>query len=202
MRLLLILSLGLAVAAPASGQERQRGGATPAARQVLSDFAECVVRYSPEKAHSVLTMDFRTRAYRNALRAIAGVNRDCLRIRGTMRASGLPFAAAMAEELLRQSATPLNAQLVRAAGTEAPTYSPSDQVAMCIARSDPDNVAALVASTIASPAEEQAARSLELATKRCSPPGVSLDVDSYGLRSILATASYRLLATHDGEAAQ
>ena len=202
MRVLLLLAAGLAVAAPASGQERDRAANTPTARAALADFARCVVRRSPEKAHSALTRDFTTAGYLRTLRALSDLNRDCLRIKDTMRADGLPFAAAMAEELLRQNATPLNVRLIRAAGTEPPTYSPGDRVAMCIVRSDPDNVAALVGSSIASPAEDKAARSLELAMDRCSPPGVSLDVDAYGLRSILATASYRLLSKAGGEAAE
>ena len=141
-------------------------------------------------------MDFRTRQYRSALLALSEANRDCYRNRGTMRAGGLPFAAALAEALLASDPTPLNVRLLRAAGKPAPTYAPSDRVAMCIARSDPDNVAALLGSPIASAAETAAASALGVAKARCSPPGVSVDAGAYALRSIVATASYRLLAAN------
>lgn len=167
---------------------------TPAARAAIADFAGCVARRSPDKAHSALTMDFTSSDYRAALRALAEVNRDCHGSRSTIRAGGLAFAAAMAEALLRNSPAPLNVRLLNAAGRQAPTFTRSDRVAMCIARSDPDNVAALLQSPIAGPAEAAAAGALQVARTRCSPPGVALAADGYALRSILATASYRLLA--------
>ena len=111
--------------------------------------------------------------------------------------AGCPFAAALAEALLRSNPAPLNVRLLRAAGKPAPTYAPSDRVTeMCIARSEPDNVAALLGSPIASAAETASAGALAVAKARCSPPGVAIDAGAYALRSILATASYRLLAAN------
>ena len=86
----LALAIAIALAAPAAGQA-PLPGATPVAREALADFARCVVRRSPAKAHSALTMDFRTRQYRSALLALGDANRDCFRNRSTMRAGGLPF---------------------------------------------------------------------------------------------------------------
>ena len=188
-----LAGLALGVAMSVSAQAQSGPPVTPAARAAMADFARCVVRNSPEKAHATLTRDFRTSEYRQALRVLAANNAGCFQ-RGQMRAGGLPFAAAMAEALLAQGQEPLNVRLLRAAPTETPTYAPSDAVAMCVARSDADNVAALLGSPIASPSESGAALALRVAVARCTPQGVAVELAPFALRSILATASYRLLA--------
>ncbi len=180
------------VASAAAAQERD-APATPDARSAMAEFARCVASRSPDKARATLKMDFMTSAYRQSLRALAEANRDCLRRRGTLRAEGLPFAGALAEALIHDGRQPLNGRLVRAAAVAAPTYAPSDRIAMCVARSDADNTAALLTTPIASGAETAAANALGLAVQRCSAPNVRLELDEYGLRTILATASFRLL---------
>ena len=192
MRSFVLFGLGAALTVPAMAQA-DRLPVTPLAHEKMADFARCVVRASPAKAHSALTRDFRTTAYRHELRVLAANNMSCMD-KGGMRAGGLPFAAAMAEALLRQGDGPLNVRLVRAAATDAPTYAPSDAVAMCVARSVPDQVAALFIAPIASETEVAAAAALGLAISKCTPPGVDVELAPFALRSILATASYRLLA--------
>lgn len=192
MKLAAFLAM-LAIAAPASAQEL-RPEASPAARAALAEFAGCIARTSNDKVDAALTADFKTRAYGRALRSLSENNRDCFRSRGTMRAGGLPLAAALAEAMLHRSHEPLNVRLLRASAIDAPTFSATDRVAMCVARSDPDNSARLLSAGIASDAEAAAAAALEVAVKRCTPAGVGIDLTPYGLRSIVATASYRLLA--------
>ena len=180
-------------AAPATAQ-RATAPATPEARLAVTRFAQCIARTSPARVHSALTQDFRTRAYGQALRVLSDNNRDCYRTRATMRAGGLAFAAALAEAMLAADPTPLNARIARAAtGKAAPTYAPSDAVAMCVARSAPDETAALLTAPIASPEETAAVGKLGLAVRLCSQQ-LKTDISGYGLRAILATATYRLLA--------
>ena len=168
---------------------------SPKERAAVAAFGRCVVQESPAKAHAVLTSDFRTKQYRDGMKVLAKVNEGCFRQRGKIRFGGLPFAAAMAEAMIMKGEGPLNVRLAKAGiGKTVPTYAPSDAVAMCVARSVPDQVAALFASPIASEAETKAASDLSTAVRLCSPQGVSVDIAPYGLRSILATASYRLLA--------
>jgi hypothetical protein len=168
---------------------------SPTERAAIADFGRCVAKESPAKAHSVLTSDFRTKSYRDGMKLLAKVNESCFTQGKRMRAGGLPFAAAMAEAMLLKGEAPLNVRLARAGiGKAAPTYAPSDAVAMCVARSVPDQVAALFATPIASEAEVKAAGDLGVAVKLCSPRDTALDLQPYGLRAILATASYRLLA--------
>ena len=177
---------------------------TPEGRTALASFAGCIARSSPEKVHDALTRDFRTPEYRRELQVLTKINHDCLRDweglqryrRITLRAGGLPFAAALAESMLKRSEVPLNVRLLRAARIETPTYAPSDRIAMCIARSDADNVAALLNAPIDSETETEAARALNPALRACSQ-GTSIVLEPYGLRAILATASYRLLAAQE-----
>ena len=174
---------------------------TPEGRAALAAFAGCIVRSSPDKVRSALTRDFRTLGYREELKALTVSNHGCLNDwegaqrsrRVKLRAGGLPFAAALAEAMMKRDATPLNVRLVRAAGIDAPTYSPADKVAMCLARSDPDDAAALLNAPIASGDEVTAAGALAPALKLCTQ-GTSVVLEPYGLRAILATASFRLLA--------
>lgn len=191
---LITLSLMLCAAAPLAAQDRRP--ATPEARKALAAFAQCVAAASPAKAHSALTRNFLTSAYRQELRVLADANRDCHRVRATMRfAAGLPFSAALAEALIHRDPAPLKSRMARAAvGNHAPTFAPSDAVAMCVARSVPDDVTALLTSPIASPAETAAAARLATPLRLCNRGRPWVQTDAYGLRSMVATATYRLLA--------
>ena len=189
--------IAVAIAAPAAADP----SSPPEGREALAAFAGCIAKASPDKVHSALTRDFTTSAYRSELKALSVINRDCLSDweglqksrRVELRAGGLPFAAALAEAMLKRDEAPLNVRLLRAAPIEAPTYAPSDKVAMCVARSNADNVAALLTAPIATEVEATAARALTPAIRLCAQ-GTTMVVEPFGLRSILATASYRLLA--------
>lgn len=170
---------------------------TPEARRMMATLASCVADVSTDKVSEVLTRDFRSTEYRSGLRNLMRANDGCARkakLRGSIRMEGLPFAAALAEAMLERETTPLNARLAKAAaGTTAPTYSPSDTVAMCVARSVPDDVAALFASDPGSASETAALGKIEQVAALCAR-GTKLEISPIGLRSIVATASYRLVA--------
>lgn len=196
--------------APAPGAESERElrnawafdqANTPAARTTMAQLAACVADVSTAKVTEVLSRDFRTTEYRNGLRNLMRANDGCARkvkLRGSIRMEGLPFAAALAEAMLEREATPLNVRLAKAAvGTAAPTYSPSDALAMCVARSVPDDVAALFASEPGSSGETAVLGKVEKVAAMCSR-GTKLEISPIGLRSIVATASYRLVASLEG----
>ena len=175
-------------------------GPTAEARQAMTRFGACVAEESTEKVASTLVRDFRTREFRNALSNLARANEGCARragLRGTLRMEGLPFAAALAEAMLFRDPSPLNARLAKAAiGPARPSYSPSDAIAMCVAKSTPDDVAALFATDPGSDAEEAAIVKVEQVAKLCGKD-TKLELSATGLRSIVATASYRLVAGQD-----
>lgn len=171
---------------------------TPEARQTMMRFADCVLAKSPEKVRDLLVRDFRTTEYRNGLRNLARNNEGCAQqvgLRGSMRADNLPFAAALAEtSLRRETGQPLNVRLARAAtSSKATPFSPSDQVAMCVARSTPDDVAALFATEVGSDEETKMTASVQKTSELCAR-GAKVEMSATGLRSVIATASYRLIA--------
>jgi hypothetical protein len=193
--------------APWPDDEREMGmvdaysaDSKPEARLTMARYAACVADASTAKVADVLTRDFRTTEYRNGLRNLSRANEGCARkvgLRGSLRMANLPFAAALAEDMLRRDPAPLNARLAKAAtGAEAATYAPSDAVAMCIARSAPDEVAGLLSSAPGTPDEQGALAKVAPIAAMCSR-NAKLEISPIGLRSIVATASYRLLAAQE-----
>lgn len=170
------------------------------ARTTMARFATCVVDNSAEKTAEVLTRDFRTNEYRNGLKNLARANEGCAKrvgLRGRMSGSNLSLAGALAEAMISRDPAPLNVRLAKAAtGKETPTFAPSDKIAMCVARSSPDEVAALLATAPASSEETAAAAKLRPVVQLCSQDA-KLDTSVAGLRSIVATATFRLLEVQE-----
>lgn len=208
MLFLLQLSPGSAIADSAKPEpfpdvtEEQDLAASPA-RSVTAAFAGCVAERSPERVRDLLTKDFTKTSFRFALDSLARANNDCFGKvggRGRLGMGELPLAAALAEAMIKSDAAPLNVRLARAAAAkESPTYSLSDKVAMCVVRSVPDDVARLFATDVATPEETQAATALAPVVTACArvahtPP---IQADAFGLRSIVASAAFRLLAAQE-----
>lgn len=190
---------------PWPNPEREQNGvivkADPQARQTMALFAACVAEASPDKVSEVLTRDFRTTEYRNGLRNLARANEGCGKRVGmrdeTLRSQNLPFAASLAEAMMARQGAPLKLRIAKAAsGKEAATFAPSDKVAMCVARSTPDEVAHLLATAPGSDLETQAANQLAPAVKLCAQ-NLEMQSSVTGLRSIIATATFRLLAAQE-----
>ncbi len=173
----------------------------PEARQAMARYATCVAGKSTDKVTDLLTRDFTTTAYRSGLKNLVNANGGCAKQVGVrsevMRSANLPFAGSLAEALLRKHPSPLNVRLAKAAaGKETPTFAPSDKVAMCVARSSPDEVAKLLATEPGSSDEDRVATQLMPVVKLCSGP-TRMETNVVGLRSIVATASFRLLAAQE-----
>ena len=192
-----ILLVGSPVAALAEEPLREN---TPEARQAVERYGQCVAQREPGEAHRLLSMDFTTSRYQTGLRLLAKeAQRDCARDsvgRGAMRSAGLLLSGAIAEALLEADAIPLNTRLVRSATTPVKSYSPTDSVAQCLARSMPDQVMALFATAPSSDAEASAAAPLMRAMPTCaSAVGIAAKVEPTvpALRAMIATASYRIV---------
>ena len=166
---------------------------SPEARAAIQRFGACVAGRSPELASETLRRDFTTRSYRAGLDRLKRANQDCFR-RGRMRSSSLLFAGAIAEELLERDRQPLNVRLARVASQPAPpAYSLTDRMAICVVRSVPDETGRLFATEVGSAEEDAAARALAPAIVACSALNRPVQVNSAGLRAILATAAFRSL---------
>ncbi|WP_373489534.1 hypothetical protein [Blastomonas sp.] len=139
-------------------------------------------------------MDFRTTAYRSALRTLAIDNRQCL-AGGKMQSAGILFAAGMAERLLETRFAPARDTLVRAADSVAPEpRNASDALAICVVRTAPADVAGLFESDVAGEQEMAMAKALTPTVNRCAGSGLSPVMSTSGLRAILATAALRVVA--------
>lgn len=168
---------------------------TPQARVILQNFGTCVADRSPDLSAQTLAEDFRSNAYTNRLRHVTRVNEDCFRgsrRANRLRSANLLVAGSIAERLVERDAAPVNVQLARAASRAAPeARSPAEAVALCVVRSTPDDVAALLATEVASESEAIAARALGPVIGLCNQSGQGIEMSEAGLRAILATAAFR-----------
>ena len=198
-RLLVLVAVAMLLPAMAQAAPRRIADpSTPEARLAVDRAAACLVGNSPEVAAEMLAMDFRSTAYRRKMDFLFDANRGCVKARW-IKVNRLLVAGAVAEHLVERGETPLNARLVRVAPTSVATpRTPSDAAAFCVARSDPDGVAHLFATAPGSGEETAAAEALAPALGLCAQ-GRPLSVSPAGLRSMVATASFRLLAAAEGE---
>ena len=165
---------------------------TTEARVAMQRFGTCVSERSERLAAETIGSDFTTQSYRTRLHRLVRANEDCFRQGGRrMLSSNLLFAGAIAEAMIERDAQPLNVRLARAAMQPATrAYSASDQVAICVVRTLPDEVGRLMATDVGSTEEEAAAAALTPALTACAS-NRRVETNSAGLRAILATAAYR-----------
>jgi hypothetical protein len=165
----------------------------PEARAALDRAAACIVAASPGVASEMLGSDFRSPIYRAKMDRLVDANRGCFEVKW-LKANRLLMAGAMAEHLIERQSSPLNVRLAKAASSSpAKPLSATDAAAFCVSRSDPDGAAALLATAPGSDAETAAATALATALGLCWR-GKSLELSPAALRSMVATASFRLLA--------
>ncbi len=192
----LAILLALVGAVPAVAAEPPVN--TPEARRALEAYGRCIAVYSPKESARVLSMDFTTTDYRTGLRLLATSNtKDCIENsfgQGALRGSNLLFAGAIAEGLIERGSEPVNVRLARAAPTPTKAFAPSDAIAICLARSLPDQVGLLFAAAPGSDAEAAAAAPLTTTIPACVSGGGETDISVPALRAMIATAAFRLIA--------
>jgi hypothetical protein len=201
-RLKLIVALALtATCASATlaqdhrGRGHLRGGSSaPEDVRVLSDFAQCVaVRQTPE-ARALLGMDYRSSAYQRELLHLAQHSADC-GLAGNLHFSGVLFAGGLAEGLLRARFQP--GELATHVALDAsrppiPSRDESEVMNLCVVRSAPAEVAALLRTAPSSAAETLAFRAIVPHLSPCLRAGVRANENRLMLRATLALAAYRL----------
>ncbi|PKP95638.1 MAG: hypothetical protein CVT75_00995 [Alphaproteobacteria bacterium HGW-Alphaproteobacteria-14] len=197
-----VLATALAMAGAAPALAQQGPAADPAARQALDAYGRCVAERKPQESQRVLAQDFRSSAYRTGLRMLSDdAERNCAKAavgqKGAMRSSNLLFAGAVAENLIEQGVEPVNVRLAMAVNAKADTFGPTDALAQCLARSLPDQVAALFAAGPASEEELAASAPLFSAIAPCSQAaGIEnrIEMSLPAMRAMLATAALRLIS--------
>lgn len=185
--LLLLTSLG--AVAPAQDQAWRKSPDALSVQRVYN-FAACAAKRTPAGAKALIDMDFRTPAYSKALRSFAKGHGRCSP--GNIRFNSLIFAGSLAEQLIR-NAPDLTVRLsTAAAGPATPARSPQEGTGLCVARSQPALIQALLATEPTSTAERQAMARLIPAVSRCVPTGQQARFNHSGLRALIALAAYRL----------
>lgn len=174
----------------------------PASRKTLARFAGCVADHDGLKVKALLLQDYTQKGFHASLDRLFRSNRDCVN-QAEHRSIGsgeLSFSAALAEHLLKRDPIPLNVRLAKAAsGKPVEAYGPTNAAALCAARSAPDDVGRLFATEPDSEAETAAASALSPVLSACARSVGSRPISAtpFGMRSILATAAFRLLAAQE-----
>ena len=192
----LLLALLALCATPAAGRrppddvERD----TPHAIRALHDFARCVARdhWARRVARGLLAMDYRTDAYRRALRDFVQQRGHCLPPYHLLASNAFRFSGALAEAYLPR--TPDLAALV-AYDPARPPLQARDEIEMmslCTVRGAPASVAALLATEPASAEEAAALRAITPQLGQCLRSGARTRVNPLEVRALLALAAWRL----------
>src|SRR5688500_3265799 len=196
-----IVAVALAAQSPAAlGSQSE-----PRLVRGLHRYADCIVQGQAAAARSLLGMDFRSRDYS---RAMVRLNRNdglceaAAETERSWRSSGLLFAGALAEGLLRRDL----------AGQElAPrvAYDPSrpaiearnagEVMAICVVRGDAGATSRLLATRPASAEEMEALRAMGGLLSGCVQSGTEARFTREALRAVIALAAYRLVR-HNSDA--
>ncbi|MEA3035938.1 MAG: hypothetical protein QOH04_1703 [Sphingomonadales bacterium] len=171
-----------------------RRNPTPAEMRILREYSACLAQRRPQAARDSLAEGYQGAETRRALLKVAQWGRRCGQP-GRLKVSGILFAGAMAEALLRP--------LARAKALEArlaldPARPPlrarddSEVMSLCVAIDAPGQVAKLLATEGASPEEKAALGALVPAFAGCLRSQVKLVANPPALRAMLALAAWRL----------
>ena len=206
-RLALLAGLAATLATPALAQRKpvteqdvalQRGS--------VQAWTACIAAEKASDVRRILTQDFNSTGYKSGIKALAQtrVSKECFeampRQYRSIRLGGLPLAGGLAEHMLKAEQEPLLKRLSMAAlGPAAKTYSRTDEIAMCMVRGAPHMVAGLFGTTIETAEEQAALTELKPVADICAGGAGKFEASALGLRSMLATASYRLLAAQKVE---
>ena len=174
-------------------------------RLAVEAWTACIADEFENRVHEVLMLDYRSREYARKLEDLAEerISERCFdampRNYRRIELSGLPFAGGLAEQAMENaSEEPLLMRLSMAAiGKPAPVFSYTDRVANCAVRGAPHLVATLFESEVASVEETDALEQLAPVYMVCTQGGSAIEASPLAMRSMLATASYRLLASQD-----
>ncbi|TCD05298.1 hypothetical protein EYB45_07395 [Erythrobacteraceae bacterium CFH 75059] len=205
MRFAICLALSVLAASGLSAQMPRKELDVAKQRAAIEAWTACIADENRESVARTLARDFTSAEYQREMTKLAQT-RGSGRCFNAMPAKyrrielgGLPFAGGLAERLLETHPDPLVLRLSRAVAGKAPaTYSYTDAVAMCAVRGAPHVVAALFETPINSPEEVHALADVKPVFDICARQGGRpVEASAMGMRSMLATASFRLLQAQE-----
>ena len=190
-----IAALGaIALASPALAEDAPAAGPDDVA--ALHDFAACMVERYRDDAVGAVEGDFRDQDNADAMRQFAVRHGRCLGVSGGMlRMSGVLFAGAMAEALLREDLTQAQLQdSLKPIDPPLEARSETEYVGLCMALKHPVETAALVYSDPAKADGNTQVTAYAQNLPQCVQQGQQLRINKPGLRAIATLAAYRIAA--------
>jgi hypothetical protein len=218
LRIVAAAALVAVVATPVSAQssrERLSPESEKQSREGLMAFTACIAENDPAAAGAIVAMDFTQDDFDDEVSEFLRVGRfasgkteatsECVYsgykgAAGKRSVSATPLAVTggLAEALIERDDAPLlNRLAMTSLGGEVTPFAPTDAMAMCMVRGAPDLAAKLFATDVASDGEQEAYRALLPVATMCWGGEQKLEMSAFGMRSMMATASYRLLRDHD-----
>lgn len=171
--------------------------------RVVHSWAQCTARYQRNASRELLAMDYRTEAYAAALGALARKSGRCLYPGESLRFHGsLLFAGGLAESLYERDFAGDDADTLTARLNAAQPISARDEIeviALCVARSKPGMVRALLATKPVAEDEKAALIALAPTLAGCIRAGEQGRISRFAMRSLFALSLYRLSAHARGQ---
>jgi len=192
----------LAAPVPAQAQQERNERLQ---RLAVAAWTACIANEFPQDVNDLLVMDYRSNVYGDLITDLADrrVSEECFRemprAYRRIQLGGLPFAGGLAEEMIEaeEQQTLVMRLSMAVVGEPAETYSYTDQVANCMALGAPNLVADLFATDPASDEETAALTQLAPVQAICTRNGNAIEASALAMRSMLATASFRILAAQN-----
>lgn len=169
----------------------------------LQLIGQCLAADRPEWAQEYVVIDYRSDRYHSLGKKLRERAERCDNFRRGIRPSGLIFAGALAEGLLREEglleALPAHVAY-RADLPSVEARSGEDVFGYCVVRKQPDLVAELLGTETMSDEEMTSLKALAPILPTCVPQGQETKFTRESLRALFALSAYRLHA-HNHQAA-
>lgn len=192
-RIFIFAGLAALVATPVFGQAER--SATIPKQAVVSDFAACVLKRSPERARELLASPVGSPEERKLAKSLMSGMSSCTNGRMFISMRTGEARGALAEAVLKSDAR-LADQVTQLPALTAPRPTETEgrqfvmAYARCLTAQSPASARALVATEYGSPEEGNAMMAFDSALKDCMPTGLAYRIDIRDVRNHVATALY------------
>ena len=166
--------------------------------QALHNFGACTVARTPAGARAVLALDYNAPDYEKRMRGYIRGHDYCIPFNGELGSSGVLFAGAIAEALLKTDVR--SAELPQRLAYDPqremiPARGPAEAMALCTVLNAPQQTVRIFETEPATPEETAALKPLGGVLTDCLKKGAQVTVNKPALRSLLALAAWRIVNT-------
>jgi hypothetical protein len=189
----MIAFLALAAAAPAATPP---ANSDPQSLRALHVIGACVADRLPWDARAVLALDYRTPEYADKLKTIGDRAGRCVRTNAQLRSSGVLFAGALAEAMLKTHVKQKDLASRLAFDPARPAIearSAGEEMTLCTALHAPKATAALFETRPATREEGEAENLLAPVMGECLQKDTKVEMNRPAIRAMLALAAYRIV---------